>query len=138
MYGTVARQDFLENAMTDKRPEPAATELPPPIAALVEATNAHDTEAFLATFTEDAVLTDEGHNYRGAAAIKEWSDRQYIGTQVTLDVTGVDYRDGKIVVTANVDGNFPKDGLPDPFSMDLHFAVEKSKIVALSMRAAAN
>ena len=122
--------------MTDKWTEPPATELPPPIAALVDATNAHDTEAFLATFAEDAVLTDEGHNYRGAAEIKEWSDRQYIGTQVTLDVTGVDYRDGKIVVTAKVDGNFPKAGLPDPFKMDLHFAIDKAKIAALSMRPA--
>jgi len=122
--------------MTDKWTDPPATELPPPIAALVDATNAHDTEAFLATFAEDAVLTDEGHNYRGAAEIKEWSDRQYIGTQVTLDVTGVDYRDGKIVVTAKVDGNFPKAGLPDPFKMDLHFAIDKAKIAALSMRPA--
>ena len=122
--------------MTDKWTEPAATELPPPIAALVDATNAHDTEAFLATFTEDAVLTDEGHNYRGSAEIKEWSDRQYIGAQVTLDVTGVDYRDGKTVVTAKVDGNFPKAGLPDPFKMDLHFAIDKAKIAALSMRPA--
>ena len=63
--------------MTQKQLEPASTELPPPIAALVEATNAHDTAAFLASFTEDAVLTDEGHDYRGAVAIKEWSDRQY-------------------------------------------------------------
>jgi len=124
--------------MAEKQPEPVSTELPPPIAALVEATNAHDTAAFLATFAEDAVLTDEGHDYRGAAAIKEWSDRQYIGSQVTLDVTGVDYRDGKIVVTAKVDGNFPKAGLPDPFTMDLHFAIDKAKIAALSMRAAAH
>lgn len=112
------------------------TQLPPPIAALIEATNAHDTAAFLASFTEDAVLTDEGNDYRGAAAIKEWSDRQYIGTQVTLDVTEVDYRDGKIVVTAKVDGNFPKAGLPDPFKMDFHFAIDDAKIAALSMRAA--
>lgn len=122
--------------MTDKWTEPTATELPPPIAALVDATNAHDTEAFLATFAEDAVLTDEGHNYRGAAEIKDWSDRRYIGTQVTLDVTGVDYRDGKTVVTAKVDGTFPKTGLPDPFKMDLHFAIDKAKITALSMRPA--
>ncbi len=32
--------------------EPVSTELSPPIAAFVEATNAHDTPAFLATFTK--------------------------------------------------------------------------------------
>jgi hypothetical protein len=122
--------------MSKELPEPVSTELPPPIAALVAATNAHDTAAFLATFTDDAVLTDDGHDYRGAAAIKEWSDRQYIGKQVTLDVTGVDYRDGKIVVTAKVDGDFPKAGLPDPFEMDLHFAIDEARVAALSMRAA--
>ena len=116
--------------------EPVSTELSPPIAAFVEATNAHDTPAFLATFTEDAIVTDDGHNYRGATEIKEWSDRQYIGTQVTLDVTGVDCRDGKTVVTAKVDGDFPKAGLADPFKMCLHFALDNDKIAALSMRVA--
>jgi len=133
---TVPLHDHPENAMSKEQPEPVSTELPPPIAALVEATNAHDTAAFLASFTDDAVLTDEGHDYRGAAAIKEWSDRRYIGAQVTLDVTDVNFRDGKTIVTAKVDGNFPKAGLPDPFKMDLHFAIDKAKIAALSMRAA--
>jgi hypothetical protein len=132
----VTLQHQPENAMSKKLPELVSTEMPPPIAALVEATNAHDSDAFLATFTDDAVLTDDGHDYRGVAAIKEWSDRQYIGNQVTLDVTGVDYRDGKIVVSADVAGYFPKAGLPDPFAMDFHFAVDKSRITALSMRAA--
>ena len=55
---------------------------------------------------------------------------------MTLDVTDVNYRDGKTIVTAKVDGNFPKAGLPDPFKMDLHFAIDNAKVSALSMRAA--
>jgi len=133
---TVSLRDHPENAMSKTELEPVSTELSPPIAAFVEATNAHDTPAFLATFTEDAIVTDEGHNYRGASEIKEWSDRQYIGTQVILDVTEVECRDGKTVVTAKVDGNFSKAGLADPFKMCLHFALDDDKIAALSMRGA--
>ena len=122
--------------MSQTELEPVSTELSPPIAAFVDATNAHDTPAFLATFTKDAIVTDDGHKYSGSAEIKYWSDRQYIGTQVILDVTEVDCRDGKTVVTAKVDGNFPKEGLADPFKMCLHFALDNDKIAALSMRVA--
>jgi len=108
--------------------------IPQPIAAFIEATNEQNTDKFLATLTDSAVVTDEGQDYGGIMAIKEWSDEKYIGAKVTLDVADVVRRNGKTIVTAAIDGNFDKTGLPDPFYMDLHFTVEDDKIAALSFK----
>ena len=47
-----------------------STTFSPPIAAYMHAANAHDTSALLGTFTTDAVVTDEGREYRGHKAIR--------------------------------------------------------------------
>ena len=109
-------------------------QIPQSIAAFIEATNAHNTDEFLATLTDSAVITDEGQEYRGIAAIKEWSDEKYVGAKVTLDVVDVANSNGKTIVTVKVDGNFDKTGLPDPFLMDFHFTTGTNRIVALNIR----
>lgn len=110
--------------------------IPKPIAAFIRATNNHNTDAFLATLTYTAVISDEGQDYRGIAAIKEWSDEKYIGAKVTLEPIKTVERNGKTIVTAKVDGNFDKTGLPDPFHMDFHFTIDSNKVAALSIRLA--
>lgn len=106
------------------------------IAAFIEATNAHDTNEFLATLTHGAVITDEGQEYRGTEAIRKWSDEKYIGAKVTLDVVDAVNSNGKTIVTLHVDGNFDKTGLPDPFLMDFHFTIDANKIAAVVVRLA--
>ena len=113
---------------------PKELQLTQPIAAFIEATNAHKSDEFLATLTEGAVITDEGQEYRGIAAIKEWSDEKYIGARVTLDAVDLMNGDGKAIVTLRVDGDFDKTGLPDPFLMDFHFTLAANKISALDIR----
>jgi SnoaL-like domain len=109
-------------------------QLPVPISAFIEATNAHETDELFAALSADAVITDEGHEYRGIAAIKQWSDERYIGAKVVLEAVNVINRDHKTIVMAKVDGNFDKTGLPDPFYMDLHFVVDGNKVSALDFR----
>lgn len=108
--------------------------MPQPIADFIQATNAHNTDKFLATLTDTAVISDEGHDYRGIAAIKEWSDEKLIGAKVTLEPIKTVNQDGNIIVTAKIDGNFDKTGLPDPFQMDFHFTIDSNKVAALSIR----
>jgi hypothetical protein len=109
-------------------------ELNQPIKAFIQATNKHDTGELLRTLTDDAVITDEGQNYHGIPAIKNWSDEKYTGAQVTLEPVGAVKRDGATVVTVKVDGNFDKTGLPDPFLMNFHFIVDGLKITALNIQ----
>ncbi len=81
--------------------------LPPAIRAFVEATNAGDSEAFVAAFTPDAVLDDWGRTFEGADRIREWDRTDNIGVQTTF--TALDAVPGpdadSHVVTLEVRGN---------------------------------
>jgi hypothetical protein len=90
----------------------------------------------MAIFTEAAVVNDVGREFRGNAAIKDWSDREIFGAQVTLDVINVAEHAGETVVTTKVDGNFDRTGLPDPVIINHHIKAENGKIAALTCRLA--
>ena len=81
-----------------------ASELPEPVARLLDAANDHDTEAFLASFTEDGVVDDWGREFAGADAIRGWSDREFIGVAVVLTVTGTAIADDETTISADVGG----------------------------------
>ena len=63
-------------------------DIPEPVQRLLDAANGHDTDALLASFTADGVVDDWGREFPGADAIRGWSDREFIGVDVTLEVTG--------------------------------------------------
>ncbi len=79
-------------------------DLPEPVARLIAAANANDTDAFLAALTADGVVDDWGREFRGPEAVRAWSDAEFIGVRVTLDVTAVEQHDGAVTVTAQVGG----------------------------------
>jgi hypothetical protein len=105
------------------------TDLPTPVQRLLDAANANDVDAFLSAFTADGVVDDWGREFRGADAIRGWSDKEFIGVRVQLDVTGV-ARDGEdTVVTAQVGG----DGFNGPSHFT--FAVEGDRVARMTIRA---
>ena len=109
---------------------------PQPVANFVRAINDQDADRFLATFTNDAIVTDGGREFRGAPAIKEWSDREIFDVNVTVDVLDVADRDGQTVIIAKVDGAFDKTGLPDPVLLEQCFILDGGKIAAFSSQLA--
>ncbi|RKR87820.1 SnoaL-like protein [Micromonospora pisi] len=82
-----------------------ATELQPAVRTLVDAANANDLPAFLAGFTTDGVVDDWGREFQGAERISAWSDAEFIGKQVSLDVRDVRQHGEETVVVAEVGGN---------------------------------
>jgi hypothetical protein len=64
-----------------------ASALPEPVARLVAAANSGDTRAFLDTFAPEGMVNDNGRLFTGRDEIQSWSDAEFIGTHVTLDVT---------------------------------------------------
>ena len=108
--------------------------IPEPINSAINAANDHDSNRFLSNFVETAVLTDEGQEYHGIDAIRKWSDEKLIGANVTFVITDTKSSRDKTIVTAEVDGDFDKTGLPDPFLMALHFVTVGAKIKHLSFR----
>jgi hypothetical protein len=86
--------------------------LPLPVAAALEAASAGATEDFLASFAPDGAVDDWGRVFRGPDAIREWSDAEFIGKQVTLRVTGSRTEGDTTTVSAEVGGkgfNGPSD-----------------------------
>jgi hypothetical protein len=112
------------------------TELSPPAAAYIRATNNHDAAAFIACFTESAIVNDAGREFCGIPAIKAWSDHEIIGAKVTFEVLEVADRDGEVAVMTQCDGNFDKIGLPDPLILNHHIMVAGDKIAGLTIRLA--
>lgn len=108
--------------------------IPEPIKSAINAANDHDTNRFLSNFVETSVLTDEGQEYHGIEAIRKFSDEKLIGANVTFGIKDIKSSGNKTVVTADVDGDFDKTGLPDPFVMALHFETFGPKIERLSFR----
>ncbi|HEY6762793.1 MAG TPA: nuclear transport factor 2 family protein [Baekduia sp.] len=107
----------------------SADALPAPVQAALAAANAHDVEAFLAVFTPDGVVDDWGREFRGREPIRGWSDAEFIGVDVTLDVTAAAERGGETVVTADVGGR--------GFNGESHFAfrVEGDRVARMTIRA---
>ena len=105
------------------------TDLPAPVAAVLDAANANDTEAFLGSLTADAVVDDWGREFRGPDAIRGWSDSEFIGVAVTLEVTDVERRDDETTVTATVGG----DGFNGPSHFT--FRVSGDRVTRMTIRA---
>jgi hypothetical protein len=118
-------------APTSHHPPNARAALPPPVAEYVEATNGFDLERLLATFASDALVNDQLRDYWGLTAIRGWAERDIIGEELTMDVTEVIEHYGNFIVTANVDGNFDKRGLPDPLVLAFYFTPHGDRIVQL-------
>src|SRR5260370_30140239 len=81
--------------------------LPDPISAYLKAKNAHDIDAMLAPFDEDATVKDEGREHHGRPAIRSWLEDVTRKYGVTLDVKEVTDANGTTVVSGLVSGNFP-------------------------------
>jgi hypothetical protein len=104
------------------------TKLPPPIVAYFRATNSHNTDLAFTLFTRDALVADEGHEYRGAA-IKEWLDRTH--EQYQPNTKAIDFASAgdQIVVAAEVSGTFPG----SPLQLHFTFTLKDDSIAALSI-----
>jgi hypothetical protein len=79
--------------------------LPKPVQALVDAANRGDTPAFLAGFTPDGVVDDWGREFRGPADIQGWSDAEFIGVEVALEIEEIEIDGTRTIVAATVGGN---------------------------------
>ena len=108
------------------------TDLPAPVRAALAAANAGDVDAILACFPDDGMVDDWGRHFRGHEAIRHWSDREFIGVHVTLDVTGVathHTHEGEVTVAAEVGG----DGFNGPSHFT--FRVTGNQVERMTIRA---
>ena len=102
--------------------------LPKAIAAYFAA-DSGDGEAVSQCFTENAIVKDEGHTYKGRAAVKEWKADTSAKYQYTSEPFACEENDGKIVVTSHLVGNFPG----SPIDLRYFFKLEGDRIASLEI-----
>jgi hypothetical protein len=80
-------------------------DVPAPIQRMIDATNAADSDAFVASFTDDAHLEDWGRPFDGHDGVRSWDRTDNIGKQAHFEVAEVAQRGDEWVVTVVVSGN---------------------------------
>jgi hypothetical protein len=122
------KTDLIVSVRVLRHPIPA---LPPAVAAYVRATNSFDLGGLLATFVDDALVNDQLRDYWGKQAIREWAEREIIGARLTMYVVDAVEHYGHVIVTANINGEFDRRGLPDPLVLAFYFSAPRDRIVQL-------
>jgi hypothetical protein len=105
--------------------------LPPVVAGHIDAVNAHDEDAIVATFADGALVNDAHREFWGSEAIRRWVAREMTGDQVTIDVTEVIDHHGDTIVRGRYDGTFDKTNLPEELILTNYFTVRGGKIASL-------
>jgi hypothetical protein len=89
----------------------------------------HDSEAIARCFTQDAVVKDEGHTYTGVMAIKRWKAESAAKYTYTSEPFALERRDGTVIVTSRLTGNFPG----SPVDLRFFFRLERGRIAFLEI-----
>ena len=104
-------------------------DLPIVLSNYFKAKNAHDVDAMLSAFSDEASVHDEGQDMIGRVAIREWMDETTRKYRVTVTPTGVGRADERTIVTARVSGTFPG----SPVELRYHFTIVSGKISGLKI-----
>ncbi|HEY2689325.1 MAG TPA: nuclear transport factor 2 family protein [Streptosporangiaceae bacterium] len=107
------------------------TDLTGVVAEHIAAVNAHDIDAIMATFAEDAYVNDARREFAGSAAIRRWVAKEMVGDKVSIEVREVLDHHGDTIVRGAYDGEFDKSSLPDEVVLSNYFGVRDGKIVSL-------
>jgi hypothetical protein len=77
-------------------------DLPGPVARVIGAVNAGNTDAFRSEFAANGWIGDNGRRLGGHSAMLAWSDRELIGANAGFDVTGSKPTDPGVAVDIEV------------------------------------
>lgn len=105
--------------------------LPEVISDYIAASNAHDIEAWMATFAPDALLNDISREFIGAEAIRSFAAKEIFGDNVTMTVHRAWDRYGNVAVHTKFDGTYDKTNLPDPLILTQYFTIQGGLITQL-------
>jgi hypothetical protein len=112
-------------------PTDITNDLPQVVADHIAACNAHDADAWMATFAPDAMVNDIQREFIGTKAIRAFADEEIFGANVTMAVQRAWDRHGDVTVHARIDGTYNKTGLPDPLILSFYFNLRDARITQL-------
>ena len=101
--------------------------LPPIIQSYIRDSNAHDVEAIVACFADNAVLRDENATRHGKIAIRRWATETIQKYKFQFKPLSADERGAETILSIEVSGSFPG----SPITLDYHFTIANDKIQSL-------
>ena len=81
------------------------TAVPEAIQRMIDATNREDSDAFVASFTGDAFLSDWGREFRGHDGVARWNQSDNIGVRARFTASASRREGTEDVVTLTVTGD---------------------------------
>ncbi|MFF2089214.1 YybH family protein [Paenibacillus sp. NPDC058174] len=102
---------------------------PQAISSFVLASNSHQTDAMLAAFADDAVLIDDNRVFEGKAAIRKWSDGEFIGSRVSLTILDSILEGEEPSLGVEINGDYPN----CPYFFNFSFRLENNLIKQLNI-----
>ncbi|MBO9703353.1 MAG: nuclear transport factor 2 family protein [Sporocytophaga sp.] len=103
--------------------------LPNLITAFVKAQNAGESAAYVACFTPDAVVFDEGKNHRGRDEIKAWKEETNEKYNTVMEPVEYSTTDDTGKLSAKISGTFEG----SPILLNFHFAFADGLIRSLKI-----
>ncbi|MEZ7496607.1 nuclear transport factor 2 family protein [Leeuwenhoekiella aequorea] len=99
--------------------------LPQTIEDLIDAQNRSDNTAYMACFSEDATVKDEGKTYRGKEEIRNWISKANESFMITMKP--LQYNVDQAFLKAEISGNFSG----SPLVLSYHFKFINDKVNSL-------
>lgn len=106
-------------------------EMPAAVRRYVDAVNAFDVDAVLATLTPDALVHDNQREFTTPDAIRTWVHDEIVGDQVTMQVVETVQRSGVTVLRARYDGDYDKTNLPEELILTNYIVTHDDLIASL-------
>jgi ketosteroid isomerase-like protein len=106
-----------------------AAKLPRVLAEYFAATNAHDVEAIIAAFTEDAIVHDEGRDHVGVSAIGAWMKETIEKYDYKVEPIESSRNGSSAVVLVSLRGKFPG----SPITIQYAFTLLGEKVARLEI-----
>lgn len=103
--------------------------LPAVLAELITAQNDHNSHAFAEVFSNNALVHDEGKEYRGKAAIKAWNENTNKKYNTRLETEALQEKGEEIILTVLVSGTFEG----SPIVLEYHVRHKDRKIIYLNI-----
>jgi ketosteroid isomerase-like protein len=107
-----------------------ALNVPEPVAEYLAAKEAKDADALSRCFTEDGTVDDEGRDYRGRDAIRQWKQAADEKYRYVLQTVNAQTHGDKLTVRARLVGAFPG----SPVELDHIYKLSNGKITSLEIR----
>jgi hypothetical protein len=120
-----------QSSVSPATDEDPSLKAPAAVRAFLLAIADRQLESLLRSFAPDARVNDQLREYSGSEQIRAWAITDLLDAGLSLEVMAIDNNYDCSVVTADVDGNFDKRGLPDPLVHKFYFTVAGEKIVQL-------